>query len=364
MITLTANINIKSGYPISNININHNKNSISADINSITGQNNINIRNPFLLNATKFSEMASLSSANVSYYIGGVLSNENGIFNEPYIIEVTTEAATSNIVIEFDTYNNRHPHSIIFDGIEYFDDDAIFTVTNLPNYRTHTITISNWNEPNFPLVITKIYTYIDINIDRRNIIELSRDIQCKEDSEFPSYGIISNVGNMKFRDTTGEINDYAEQKLLVSELPVVINLNNTLTKRTQTVGNFLTKKWHYDNNNRTVSVSLTDGLQEWQDIIIEEINIDPRNPFAILINGTMSDLYYWLYTRTPRKFNMLQYTELNEKTIAILQNTKISYPLLYTDNLWAQWNKLCQVCGLYIYINDTGRTICSYDYGS
>lgn len=364
MITLTANINIKSGYPISNININHNKNSISADINSITGQNNINIRNPFLLNATKFSEMASLSSANVSYYIGGVLSNENGIFNEPYIIEVTTKAATSNIVIEFDTYNNRHPHSIIFDGIEYFDDDAIFAIANVDSAIKHTIKISNWNTATAPLVIHKIYSAIDININKRNLLSFNYHLRTRSDDNLPSYGIVSNKGNISFKDATGEVKDYAEQNLLKSNLSVIVNLNNTLSKTSEQVAQLQTDNWDYDNDNFIVSVELMDDLIEWQNIHINGLDYDPRYPFAILTNGNMWDLYYWLYKRTPVKYNMLQYTELDEITTNILQNTKIQNPILYADNLWAQWTKLCVACGLYIYKNNAGKTVCSYTLGS
>ena len=107
-------------------------------------------------------------------------------------------------------------------------------------------------------------------------------------------------------------------------------------------------------------------MEEWQDIIVEGFNYDPREPFMVLTNGSMQDLYNWLQDpqRTPRKYNMLAFYELDEQTREILSNTKIQYPILENGNLWEQWTKLCQVCGLYIYKNIEGRTVCSYTYGS
>jgi hypothetical protein len=116
----------------------------------------------------------------------------------------------------------------------------------------------------------------------------------------------------------------------------------------------------------SVSVSLQDNLVEWQEIQIEGFGYDPRNPYKVLANGTMEDLYNWLQNgdRTPTKYRMLRFERLDEQTQNILRYTKIEYPLLKSGSLWEQWTKLCQVCGLYIYKNSQGNTVCSYTYGS
>ena len=104
--------------------------------------------------------------------------------------------------------------------------------------------------------------------------------------------------------------------------------------------------------------------EEWQDIFVKGFNYDPRKPFAVLKNGSMENLYNWLQDRTPTKYSMKEFSSLDQKTRDILTNTRIEYPLLKDGTLWEQWNKLCQVCGLYIYKDRTGNTICSYTYGS
>jgi hypothetical protein len=85
----------------------------------------------------------------------------------------------------------------------------------------------------------------------------------------------------------------------------------------------------------------------------------------------MSNVYKWLQGqdengnyRTPEKYQMLSFEQLDEKTQNILENTTIDYPLLENGTLWEQWQKLCEVCGLYIYKNNEGKTVCTYTYGS
>ena len=248
---------------------------------------------------------------------------------------------------------------------EIFDDDSIFTI-QIPENISNIVTleIPNWNAPNFPLVISGIYTNISLDINRRNLISFSRSIFDRSDHKRPSYGIISNTGNIEFNDLNGEIADYAEQLLLTSDLSVVAHLNNTLAKTSEKIGVFETREWDYDNDNRSVSVSLKDDLEEWQDISVEGFSYDPRKPFNILENGTMADLYRWLYNATPSKYKMLSLAELDEQTRTILGSTSIRYPLLESATLWRQWQKLCEVCALYIYKNNEGRTVCTYTYGS
>jgi hypothetical protein len=300
----------------------------------------------------------STFSDQVDYFIGSVPSKEN-----PCVLTISGTDITS-FTIEFDKVNYRHPNTINIDGVDYVDDDAIFTVGNLTSTNSHTITIDNWNSPNYPLVIMGIYVEISIDIDYRNLIALNRSITYRGDNKLPSYGIISNTGNLEFNDLDGEIRDYAEQLLLTSDLKVVITLNNTLANTHEQVGVFETRNWDYDNDNRSVSVSLKDDLEEWQDIQVDGFNYDPRNPNAVLINKSMRNLYDWLEGKTPSKYNMLKFNELDGETQVILMTTLIEYPLLENGTLWEQWTKLCQVCGLYIYKNNEGKTVCTYTYGS
>ena len=365
MITLTAKINLISDNngSLNSVSSELLGNNISSDWQSIRGVKSQG-SNPFIIGASKLGDGSTFSDK-VDYFIGSQLSDDNGEFQPPCEITVNGYNIKS-LTIAFDTVNNRHPNTIKIDNVEYADDDAIFTISNLSSANTHTITIDNWNAPNYPLVITGIYVEISIDIDYRNLISLNRSITYRADNKLPSYGIISNIGNLEFNDLNGEIKDYAEQLLLTSDLKVVITLNNTLADKHEQIGIFETRDWDYDNENRSVSVSLKDDLEEWQDIQVQGFSYDPRNPSAVLTERTMANLYVWLQdsARTPSKYEMLSFSQLDEKTRTILQNTTIDYPLLESGTLWQQWQKLCEVCGLYIYKNNEGKTVCTYTYGS
>lgn len=200
-----------------------------------------------------------------------------------------------------------------------------------------------------------------IPLNNKRIISISANSFDRSDITRPSYGIISNTGELEFNDFDSEFLNYANQRLLTSDLPVSIFLNNTLYKTTrQQIGKFQTRSWNYDNNNRRVSVSLKDDLEEWQDIPIVGISYDPIYNEAT----SMRSYYGILYSKTPNKYQMLPFRELDEKTQLILQETTIQYKILKVGNLWEQWRKLCEVCALYIYKNSDGKTVCNYTYGS
>jgi hypothetical protein len=365
MITLTAKIDLISGNngTLSGLSSKLLGNNISSKIGAIKGVKSQG-SNPFIIGASKLGDGSTFSDK-VDYFISSQLSDDKGEFQPPCEMKISGYNITS-LTIAFDTVNNRHPNTIKIDSIEYTDDDAIFTIHNLKKSDEHTIEIDNWNSPKYPLVITGIYVEISINIDYQNLISLNRSITYRGDNKLPSYGIISNTGNLEFNDLNGEVKDYAEQMLLTSDLKVEINLNNTLAKTHEQVGIFETRDWDYDNDNRSVSVSLKDDLEEWQDIQVQGFSYDPINPNTILREKTMANLYVWLQDskRTPSKYQMLSFEDLDEKTQNILKSTFIKYPLLENNNLWEQWNKLCQVCGLYIYKNNEGKTVCTYTYGS
>ena len=360
MITITAKINLLSGgdKALSLGSNNLSGNNISSVIDNVIGTKKES-SNPFIIGASKIGD-GSVLSDKVDYFIGDQPSDDNGNFEHPYEIKITGNAMTS-LTVAFDTANGRHPKSIWIDDVEYIDDDAIFTVTNLVPKETHTITINNWNTPNYPLVITGIYAEIIIEIDRRNMISIESSIFDRRDLKLPSFGIISNTGNIEFNDLDGEIRDYAEQLLLQSGLSCQIKLNNTLVEgASEAIGLFETDQWNYDNDSRVVSVSIKDDLEEWQNINVEGI---PYN-FEDIGSKPFSWLYEHLWAITNLNYSMQKLSKLDEKTYGVLTNTYIQYPFLKSGNLWQQWTKLCQACQLHIYKNNDGVVVCRYNGGN
>lgn len=215
-----------------------------------------------------------------------------------------------------------------------------------------------------------------IEVDRKNMLSIESSIFDRSDLKLPSFGIISNQGNIEFSDYSGEIRLYAESLKLTSGQKCEIWLNNTLVEgASKMIGQFETNQWDYDNDNRIASVSIKDDLEEWQDTNVESINYDAQNPIAKNV-GFFYD-YLWELTSNRSftnkngeqhigkgNYNMLSLNELDNKTKNELNNTYIQYPFLESANLWQQWTKLCHVCRLHIYKNFEGIIVCKYNGGN
>lgn len=199
----------------------------------------------------------------------------------------------------------------------------------------------------------------EIAIDKRNMLTIEQNIIDRDNINLPSFGIISNGGSIEFSDYDGRLLNYAESGALNEGLKCAIFINNTIRKIKHQVALFETSQWNYDNNNRVVSVSLKDDLEEWQNIYVDGFSYDARNPTA----QNLRDFYDYLYEKTPTKYNMLSFNSLGTTTQNHLSNIYIKYPMLKSGNLWHQWNKLCAVAQSHIYKTALGTTLLAYNGG-
>ena len=197
-------------------------------------------------------------------------------------------------------------------------------------------------------------------INKRNILHSESEIRDRAEIDKPSFGIISTGGSLSFKDNIYRFLNYANVGLLTEGIEIKIFLENTIKKTKKQVGQYYTTDWDYDNDSRSVSVSFKDDLEEWQDINVYGINYDPRKPDS----KTMSFFYEYLYSKTPPKYKMLPLSLLSQETQTILREISVVYPMLEEGNLWSQWQKLCESCGLYIYKDEIGQTVCKYAKGS
>ena len=196
-----------------------------------------------------------------------------------------------------------------------------------------------------------------IEIDRRNMISIESSTVDRSDFKLPSFGIISNTGRIEFNDNDGRVLRYAEALRLVKGLRCEITLSNTLVEgANELVGVYETDEWDYDNDSRVVSVSLKDDLEEWQDISCEE--------YPLQNEMTMYAIYEYLLSLTPNKFkNSSGGFNLSVDTKSYLRSVKCLYPYLDSGNLWGQWQKLCEACGLHIYKNSINEVVLSAEFG-
>lgn len=352
MISINATISLLSGNDgtFSSVSSNLSNTNTSSNIEAIMGVKN-ETKNAFMLGVSKLDDGSQFSNS-VNYYIGSQFATSQGKFQTPYQISIVGTNIKA-FTIAFDTKNNRYPSSIKVNGKTYYDDDSIYTIKLDTATDNLNIIIDNWNAPNYPIVISGIYVDILIKIDRRNLKSCQTNLFDRADDRLPSYGIISNSGNITFNDFNGEIGDYAEQGLLVSGLKTSIYLTNTLTRQTKMIGQLETDTWDYDNDSKSVNVSLKDDLEEWQEINVAEISYNPKTG--------KEKSFYWLYYKL--KSITLSYgykmRDIDNKTYNVLTTNKLRYPLLKSDNLWRQWNKICFALRCVIY-KQNGEIIFKY----
>lgn len=344
MICLIAEVDILSsdnGVITTTSNVDNIKNNISVGFTDVI-EHRVPVAKPFIIGLNKLNGKTTFSNSE-KYFISRQFSNENNLFEEP--IEFTIYGdKISAFTIAFDTLNKKYPTTITVDGIVQQNDNDTFTIS-VEELNSHTIRIENWNAPNEQLIISGLYVKLSINIDSKNLISMNRSIFDRADLKLPSWGILSNIGSIEFIDTNYEVKDYAEQKLLVAGSQIKIIMLNTLSKTKEEIGIFYSDIWDYDNDNRKVSISLKDDLEEWQNILLDE--------YSLKQNQTMYDVYLHLVSKTPKKWIFY----LDEDTKIFLQSIICKYTYLESSNLWSQWNKLCEIAILHIYKNNENKVI-------
>ncbi len=221
------------------------------------------------------------------------------------------------------------------------------------NYSRIELKISKMNKANVPLTITGIYfnapteTY---KVNRQNLISVESSIFDRGDLKLPNWGIISNRGNIEFNDYDGRMLNYAERLVLKEGLKCEIKLQNTLVDgAVETIGLFETDEWYYDNDNRVVSVSLKDDLEELQEIFITPYEYYPKKTKEISLKG----LYDYLYSKTPAKYN------IKPPNTTRIEYSYIVYPKINLISLWDAWANFCEISKMYMYKNEVGETVFS-----
>lgn len=324
-------------------------------------------RRPFIFGASKFGEGYTFSDK-LDYYVGGIASNKDGrfvdideisgveqIFN--YDVRVSGRDLSS-ITINFDTADRQFPTRIVVNNTTYNNDDPSFTLNNLPT-SDFTVSFSDWNKPFYPAKIEAIYIRKTIDIDRRNILSMKATTFDRGNISTPSFGVRSNSSSIEFRDLDGEIADYAAMNALTKDLRVEMFIKDTLSKKEQKVATAYTEDWNYDFNNRTVSVSATDGLEDWQSINVEPLGMNFRNTKEMVV------VYEHLREIANQKSRtkVASFDELDQKTKDALQSVKIVYPVIEQCSLWAAFSKLCVACMLHLYVRADGIAQPYYTYG-
>lgn len=183
-------------------------------------------------------------------------------------------------------------------------------------------------------------------LTNKSLISLDLSIIDRGDMKLPSFGIISNSGNISFNDVDLSFLEFAQKGYLIDNIDVIIEVQNTLNKSKKIIATLKSNSWFYDNDNRQVNVSLKDDLEAWQDIQTQDKKL----------SDTMSgiDVYNYLRDITPSNW---QFEELDNSTQGLLNTYKILYPYILSGTLWQQWTKFCEAFGVHIFKNSQAKIV-------
>lgn len=213
--------------------------------------------------------------------------------------------------------------------------------------------------------------HLDIQIDRQNILDLECGIDERSDNTQPSWGIISNKASLSFNDPFGVFKEKAEKRILRSGAKCVIILNNTIAKIQKIVGTYIVEDWNYDSENKEVSASLTDGLESWQDIQYSGFPpIKNRSGTVYDIGSTLraSDIIFNGFGDLVKPLSAIStengiVVSATEQARNILFNTLINFSTMEKSSLWGAFEKICQICGLYIIVDENRNAIIRTEFG-
>lgn len=376
MIRMTAEIEIlHSEWTITSASISPDPNgtNVSAPLENVISMQKIG-SNPFIFGASKLNN-GEVFSSEEDYYIGKQLSNsETGAFTTPYVLTMYMAGVVVlkpiNFRIIFDTYYNAYPKNITVNIYVASSDTPTETKTfvntspyfvfngekNVSLISRVEVTMSDWSMPGYPLRIQGIYTGLSIYGDRRNLLSISAPIKDRSDNEQPSYGIISNAGTLSLVDGTREIKEYARLGLLTQDLDVQLWLEDTQSKKKQSLGKFKTDKWSYDNINFEVTVEFKDSLEQLQNIQIEKLPLSGAR-------RNLYDLYLWITNlineSVTNKFNFI----IDDKAQITLQKINSFTFYLESDTAWNQLTKILDLTGGHIYENYKREVVLTCDFG-
>lgn len=357
MITIKGQIDVNatgtsSKATIVSVNIDGNRNNISARIGDVFGKKSAKVGNPFILGSSKLGSGATYANS-LPYFMSRELSDSNGDFSSaPFKFMVY--GVTGGLSISFDTTNGGFPKSVKVNGQTFVDDDAVWEIADIKD-KNLVFEIYGWNKPNSPLIITGIDILGNIEIDKSNLISYTNNLSSVGDIQRPYYGIYSNGANLTIADQDEQILDLIRQDIMQSGLFVTTTLvNDNIEGLSEQIGEVTIDDIVYNNDNRQVELSLKDRLVQLQNLDNDGSNYIP----TITPPATAKELYDYLYTKTSALgYNILTFDELDTDTQDVLNDTTIEYPLLESSNLSLQWDKLSELCLANIYVNKNRQMV-------
>lgn len=338
----------------------------TADIFSVCNtQANVGAT-PFLLSHSKLGGGHTFAPNKVDYSIVSIYSISGTGVYDVYII---CAAPAQGLTIAFDTYNNRYPAktsfgntaaSIYING-KYFNIDSAITyfpvetktgsVGEYENVQLYDISVSGGMDDvgskngKYPTIISGINIGVRYAVDKINMVDMDISQSDRPTNNKPIFGVISGTASLKVKDDGGELLGYVQNKTIGRNSPVEFIIKNSTANKQQSVAKMLISDLKYDVNNFNIDLELSDGLLELQETESNEIKMSTT---PITAKAVFERLKAYV---TKYEFAITANAE------TIMSSTTIKYPFLEQSKVWAAFDKLCNLCGLYMYMGADGKIV-------
>lgn len=324
---------------ITDIQFSDSGNNISANMSNIINVSNV-VRNPFIIGKSKLGNGATFSGGE-RYFVAKQYSTDT-ILN----FDVYTEKSSTGIIIAFDTRNNKYPDSFTVNGTTITPQSSIVvcivgTQTVTENGETkykYSFSVSSQFSDGTPMVISGIYFRIKFELNKNRLYDIDITQNSRTTYNKPKFGLNSNSGTIKINDYDERLLEYIRLNQIRKGSSIDVFIVSGQKSSPEKVARMYVTSIDYDNNNYNVTLGIGDNLVIFQQIIINEIMMSDTQKTAL-------DLYNILKNYAVG-FNFSP----TESAISVLTNTVIKYPVLSAGKLWNAFYKLCNLCGLYMYI--------------
>ena len=341
----------------------------TADIFSVCNtQANVGAT-PFLLSHSKLGGGHTFAPNKVDYSILSVYRISGAGVPDVYNVYIICAAPAQGLTIAFDTYNNHYPAktkfgnttaSIYING-KYFNIDSPITyfpvetktgsVGEYKDVQLYDIGISGGMDDagskngKYPTIISGINIGVRYAVDKINMVDMDISQSDRPTNNKPIFGVMSGTASLKVKDDGGELLGYVQNKTIGRNSPVEFIIKNSTANKQQSVAKMLISDLKYDVNNFNIDLELSDGLLELQETESNEIKMSTTPMTAKAVFERLKAYV------TKYEFAVTANAE------TIMSSTTIKYPFLEQSKVWAAFDKLCNLCGLYMYMGADGKIV-------
>ena len=198
-------------------------------------------------------------------------------------------------------------------------------------------------------------------ITNRQLLSLESGLSDRETGATISWGVISDGGKISFNKNESFVR-LANMGVEIEGSGLDVFINNTLTKKSEQVGEYVVSRFSYDLANKVSTIEFTDGLQDWQDATFEGFTIDPLDFESVFLTNLYERLR--LLTEEQLGIRMTALDKLDKATYNHLGRYNLPMSLIKPQSFWSVWDKFGKATQTHIFKRADGEVTCKYEGGN